>query len=111
MYIAPEVLNKNYGTEADVWSLGVILYILLSGRPPFHGTTTSDILHNIEHQELDLESGRWSSISNDARSLVAWMLSREEGRRPTAKQVMSKSINGNLISWISSALVKLSSLV
>ncbi|KAL8100443.1 hypothetical protein AgCh_032632 [Apium graveolens] len=62
-YVAPKVLLRNYGVEADVWSTGVILYILLSGVPPFLG---GDILtfHLI----------RWPSISRSAKDLVKRML-------------------------------------
>jgi serine/threonine protein kinase len=46
-YIAPEVLNKNYNEKCDVWSCGVILYILLSGTPPFSGKNETEIMMNV----------------------------------------------------------------
>lgn len=47
-YIAPEVLQSDYNEKCDIWSTGVILYILLSGRPPFDGTDDKEIIKNVK---------------------------------------------------------------
>jgi serine/threonine protein kinase len=46
-YIAPEILEGRYGEACDIWAAGVILYMLLSGRPPFDGNSDMEILANI----------------------------------------------------------------
>merc|ERR1719231_2220206 len=61
-YVAPEVLRKRYGPEADVWSLGVILYILLCGVPPFWGDTEQQIFDSVLKGKIDFHSKPWPSV-------------------------------------------------
>ncbi|KAH9612862.1 hypothetical protein KSS87_005413 [Heliosperma pusillum] len=87
-YVAPEVLRKRYGPEADVWSAGVIIYILLSGVPPFWGETEQGIFEQVLHGDLDFSSDPWPSISEDAKELVRGMLVRDPKKRLTAHEVL-----------------------
>lgn len=84
---APEVLRRQYGKEADIWSCGVILYILLCGWPPFHGDTTQKIFKNIMSKPLDLKSNPWPKISDAAKDCVRRMLARDPRKRLTAEEV------------------------
>jgi calcium-dependent protein kinase len=58
-YVSPEVLKGNYGPECDIWSAGVIMYILLCGCFPFGGDTNTEIFANIRRGEYDLVTGEW----------------------------------------------------
>ncbi|KAK9162151.1 hypothetical protein Syun_003053 [Stephania yunnanensis] len=87
-YVAPEVLRKHYGPESDVWSAGVILYILLSGVPPFWAETESGIFRQILQGKLDFESDPWPRISDSAKDLIRKMLDRNPKNRPTAHEVL-----------------------
>nr|CAD1828090.1 unnamed protein product [Ananas comosus var. bracteatus] len=87
-YVAPEVLLKHYGPEADVWSAGVIIYILLSGVPPFWDETEQGIFEQVLKGELDFSSEPWPSISESAKDLVRKMLVRDPRKRLTAHEAL-----------------------
>ncbi|KAK6126447.1 hypothetical protein DH2020_039835 [Rehmannia glutinosa] len=87
-YVAPEVLRKHYGQECDVWSAGVIIYILLCGVPPFWDETEQGIFEQVLKGELDFISEPWPSISESAKDLVRRMLVRDPKKRLTAHQVL-----------------------
>ncbi|EOX92804.1 hypothetical protein QUC31_003828 [Theobroma cacao] len=87
-YVAPEVLRKHYGPEADVWSAGVILYILLSGVPPFWAETEMGIFRQILQGKIDFDSEPWPAISESAKDLIRKMLDRNPKGRLTAYQVL-----------------------
>jgi calcium-dependent protein kinase len=75
-YIAPEVLKGSYTTQCDNWSMGVVLFIMLSGRPPFGGKNNNEILHNVLHGKFDFTASVWQSISEEAKDLISNLLHR-----------------------------------
>ncbi|EHA8588299.1 calcium-dependent protein kinase 20 [Cocos nucifera] len=87
-YMAPEVLKRNYGPEVDVWSAGVILYILLCGVPPFWAETEQGVAQAIIRSVIDFKRDPWPKVSDNAKDLVRWMLDPDPKRRLTAQQVL-----------------------
>jgi len=88
-YVAPEVLkNEPYGKAVDMWSLGVILYILLCGFPPFYHESTAALYKQIKKGEYDFPDPYWTDISDSAKDLVKKLLCVDSKKRLTAKQVL-----------------------
>jgi len=87
-YVSPEVLKGNYDEKCDVWSAGVILYILLCGDPPFNGETDNDIYRAISKKNFEFPEQQWKNISKDVKLLIVHMLS-DPDKRYTAKEVLN----------------------
>jgi len=73
-YLAPEVLNKCYDNKCDIWSCGVILYILLSGRPPFNADHNLEIMRQIKIGQYFMSGKQWVFVSSQAKDLIKKML-------------------------------------
>ena len=95
-YIPPEVLRKHYNYKCDLWSAGVIMYILLCGYPPFGGNTDQEILKKVSLGRFSFPSPEWDDISFEAKDLIEKLLTMDITRRLDARQALSHS-------WITNA--------
>lgn len=91
-YVAPEVLHRCYSYEADVWSVGVITYILLCGSRPFWARTESGIFRSVLRADPNFVDMPWPSISTLAKDFVRRLMSKDIRRRLTAAQALSESL-------------------
>jgi calcium-dependent protein kinase len=85
-YTAPEVLTGQYDEKCDVWSCGVILYVMLCGYPPFSGSTDQAILKKVRKATFTFPDKEWSMISYDAKDLIVRMLDKDPERRLAASE-------------------------
>jgi len=85
-YVAPEVLKgRMYGCEVDCWSLGIILYILLCGYPPFYADTHPRLYQLIQSGRFSFAEQDWGGISDEAKDLITKLLTKNPKKRLTAK--------------------------
>jgi len=84
-YVAPEVLNASgYGKEVDMWSIGVITYILLCGFPPFYGDTVPEIFEQIMEANFDYPEEYWHTVSKEAKDFINRLLVVDSDKRLSA---------------------------
>ncbi|ETV96076.1 CAMK/CAMK1 protein kinase, variant [Aphanomyces invadans] len=98
-YVAPEVLRgKAYGNGVDIWSIGVITYILLCGYPPFHNDNRNALFQQVKKGAFEFHSPYWDNISEAAKDFIRLMLTVDPNVRPTAKTLLK-------LPWIAGANV------
>ena len=88
-YIAPDVLKESYDQKCDVWSCGVIMYILLCGYPPFNGNTNNDIYNSIKNNLPYFHGEDWKEITPEAIDLLQNMLNKNPSKRFSAEKCLN----------------------
>ena len=84
-YIAPEVLEGKYTELCDIWSIGVILYIMLSGKPPFNGKNDREILKHVKESNYSLKGDLWDKRSEQSKQIIRQLMCKDVTKRLTAK--------------------------
>jgi calcium-dependent protein kinase len=87
-YIAPEVLTENYNQMCDLWSCGVIMYILLSGKAPFSGKSDSIILEKIKLGKYNMQIKQFDCVTLEAKELITALLQKNPSKRLTAAKAL-----------------------
>lgn len=88
-YAAPEIIrNKPYGLEVDVWSIGVITYVLLCGYAPFRASNSGQLYRLIERGEYEFSGNEWNSASDEAKDFIRKILIVEAERRATIEEAL-----------------------
>ena len=85
-YMAPEVYDGFYTEKCDLWSCGVIMYVLLSGVPPFSGLSSYQIISRIRKGHYNLEDRFWKNISQSAKDLIKKLLEKDPKKRISAAE-------------------------
>jgi len=87
-YIAPEVLKGKYNEKCDMWSIGVILFIMLCGVPPFAGRGEDVILNKVRKGVWDFTQPIWEEISSEAKDLIKGLIEKDVDKRLSAIQAL-----------------------
>ncbi len=95
VYCSPEVLKNNYDSKCDIWSCGVIMYILLSGEIPFAGETEEEIMKSIMNKKVSFDSSFFTNVSEDAKDLITKCTIYNKNQRLNAKECLKHSFFQN----------------
>lgn len=87
-YIAPEVLSRNYNEKCDIWSVGVLLYVLLCGKPPFWGENDKEILDQVKIGKPEYRENEWKPVSAEGKKFVELLLTKQASNRPSAAEAL-----------------------
>jgi len=88
-YVAPQVLAGKYDQLSDLWSVGVIMYVMLCGYPPFFGDTDAEVLGKVRLGNFSFNAADWKNVSEDAKNLIRMLLKMNPRDRYTAAQALN----------------------
>ena len=90
LYMAPEIIKlMKYDTKVDIWSLGVMAYIILTGKPPFNGKTKEEVFMQITTAPITFSESIWLKISREGKAFVKACLTRDPRLRPSAEELLN----------------------
>jgi calcium-dependent protein kinase len=104
-YVAPEVLDGNYDYQCDIWGIGAIMYVLLSGKPPFHHENKVELYKKIKNDPLSFNNIIWNGISSDAINLLMLLLNKNPKERPKPQIILENSWFFNYINIYSANIL------
>ena len=87
-YIAPEVLKGNYDEKCDIWSIGALTYIMLSGEPPFKGKSNNEIFMKIIKDPIKFNPYKWNNLSENSKNFIKLCLNKDPNKRPNAVEAL-----------------------
>lgn len=87
--MAPEVIKKSYNEKCDIWSCGVIAYLMLSGEFPFDGKSKEEVAQKIIIGKIDFESEAWQNVSEDAKDFIRKLLVVDPKKRYSANEALN----------------------
>lgn len=91
-YIAPEIIQGSYGKECDVWSLGVLMYFLLSGKQPFHAGSVNEVFRNILNANFNFYASEWQDVSGLTKDMISKMLTVHPLSRITIPEALKSQV-------------------
>ena len=87
-YVAPEILKGRYTEKCDIWSVGVIMFLLLSGTLPFGGNSTKTICKAVVRGDFQFMPDKWWKVSQSAKDLISSMLTKDPNKRISVSKAL-----------------------
>jgi len=100
LYVAPEVLSGHYTEACDVWSAGVVFFMLLCGSPPFKGRTEAEIMRSVTKGDVRFDEPAWRKVNSSIKQFVQELLEVDVDKRLSAKETLVHPCMTRTRSWV-----------